>query len=260
MSAGRRASGSMPAWLTSSSRRGDPEANTNLGRPITVFCSCRAAAVARSLESVRDATLGEVVWRHLYQHLVAGKHADAVLAHASCGVGDDFMLVLEFDAEGRIRQQLRHDAGKFQKFFFRHSVSGCWNWPHSAEICAEPSGCGPALQLSFARYEQCPSPTLPPRQATAVSRADHRPRSFVASALIAEALFNPRQQQITHFTICVKLLVARSLDAARIGGRPIFDIHCACAGEFKSPVMRFRRQSDDEIKIQPLPIVQLLDG
>jgi hypothetical protein len=34
ISAGRSASGSMPAWLTSASRRGDPEAKTNFGRPI----------------------------------------------------------------------------------------------------------------------------------------------------------------------------------------------------------------------------------
>ena len=36
MSAGRSASGSMPAWLISVSRRGEPEASTNLGRPIII--------------------------------------------------------------------------------------------------------------------------------------------------------------------------------------------------------------------------------
>jgi len=34
MSAGRSASGSMPAWLMSDSRRGEPEASTSFGRPI----------------------------------------------------------------------------------------------------------------------------------------------------------------------------------------------------------------------------------
>src|SRR6185503_18062421 len=34
MSAGLSASGSMPAWLISASRRGEPDASTNLGRPI----------------------------------------------------------------------------------------------------------------------------------------------------------------------------------------------------------------------------------
>src|SRR5262245_51266259 len=34
MSAGRSASGSMPAWLISVTRRGEPEARTSLGRPI----------------------------------------------------------------------------------------------------------------------------------------------------------------------------------------------------------------------------------
>jgi hypothetical protein len=36
-------------------------------------------------------------------------------------VGDDFVLVLELDAEGGVRQQLRHHTGKFQQRFFRHS-------------------------------------------------------------------------------------------------------------------------------------------
>src|ERR1700733_8972130 len=125
MSAGRNASGSMPAWLMSTSRRGEPEASTNFGRPITAMRSRgQTNAVVRSLEAVGDATLAQVVGRHLDQHLVAGKDADAVLAHAAGGVGDDLMLVLELDAEGGVREQLRHDTGKLQHFFFRHSLPG----------------------------------------------------------------------------------------------------------------------------------------
>src|SRR5580693_5840778 len=100
MSAGRSASGSMPAWLTSDSRRGEPEASTNFGRPITAARSCRWQGSATiSLEAVGDATFGEVVGRHFHQHLVAGKDADAILAHTAGRVGDDFVLVLELDAE-----------------------------------------------------------------------------------------------------------------------------------------------------------------
>src|SRR6202034_464412 len=51
------------------------------------------------------------------------KDADAVLAHAAGSVGDDLMLVLELDAEGGVREQLRHYTGKFQEFFLRHSLS-----------------------------------------------------------------------------------------------------------------------------------------
>src|ERR1700733_5357400 len=132
-SAGRSASGSMPAWLTSNSRRGEPEASTNFGRPITAMRSCRQTnAAALSLEAVGDATLGQVVGRHLDQHFVTGEHADAVLAHAAGGVGNDLMLILELDAEGGVRKQLRHDTGKFQQFFFRHSL------PESALFGRDP--------------------------------------------------------------------------------------------------------------------------
>src|ERR1700687_3150876 len=124
ISAGRSASGSMPAWLISISRRGEPEASTNSGPPITSARSCRwTIPVASSLEAGGDATLGQVVGCHLHQNLVAGQDADAVLAHAPCRVGDDFVLVLELDAEGGIRQQCRHDTGKFQQFFLRHALS-----------------------------------------------------------------------------------------------------------------------------------------
>src|SRR5580704_7205650 len=122
ISAGRNASGSMPAWLTSVSRRGEPEASTNLGRPITAGRSCGEEVPATiSLEAIGDAAFGQVVGRHFHQHLVAGKDADTVLAHAASRVGNDLVLVLELDAEGGIRQQLRHHTGKFQQFFFGHS-------------------------------------------------------------------------------------------------------------------------------------------
>src|SRR5882724_9593543 len=124
--AGRSASASMPAWLMSVTRRGEPDARTSLGRPI--MCVCAAArwdwsAGGGSFEPIGDTTFGHVVGRHLDQHLVAGEHADAVLAHAARGMGDDFMFVFELDAEGGVREQLRHDTGKFQELFFGHSLS-----------------------------------------------------------------------------------------------------------------------------------------
>jgi hypothetical protein len=39
MSAGRSASGSIPIWLTSVSRRGEPEASTSFGRPMIIALS-----------------------------------------------------------------------------------------------------------------------------------------------------------------------------------------------------------------------------
>src|ERR1700730_5120134 len=133
ISAGRSASGSMPAWLISVSRRGEPEASTNFGRPITAAHSFRQKDPATiSLEAIGDATFAEVVGRHFHQHFVAGEHADTVLAHAAGGVGDDLVLVLKLDAEGGIRQQFRHHTGKFQQLFFRHSrteIAGIWPRP-----------------------------------------------------------------------------------------------------------------------------------
>src|ERR1700744_6496288 len=133
MSAGRSASGSMPAWLISGSRRGEPEASTNFGRPITAAPSFLQKDPATiSLEAIGDTTFGQIVGRHFHQHLVAGEHSDTVLAHAARGVGDDLVLVLELDAEGGIRQQFRHHTGKFQQLFFRHSrteIAGIWPRP-----------------------------------------------------------------------------------------------------------------------------------
>src|SRR5260221_3258691 len=49
-SAGRSASGSMPAWLSSDNRRGEPEARTNLGRPsIADLAGDSGADLAREL-------------------------------------------------------------------------------------------------------------------------------------------------------------------------------------------------------------------
>src|SRR5258706_14062760 len=75
------------------------------------------------LEAVGDPTLAEVVGSHLDQHLVAGQHADAVLAHLARGVGDDLVFVFQFHPEGGVRRQLADRAGEFQKLFFRHAAS-----------------------------------------------------------------------------------------------------------------------------------------
>src|SRR4051812_15587110 len=100
-SAGRSASGSMPIWLMSETRRGEPEARTNLDRPImlqpfrptgrrpaihpgeTIDARDSGHDDRYSLEPIGDAALGQVVGRHLDQNLVAGQNADAILAHAA---------------------------------------------------------------------------------------------------------------------------------------------------------------------------------
>src|SRR6185312_9997761 len=104
--AGIKCSGSMPIWLSSASRRGEAEARISSGRlamqeaPADLF----ARPSAPLLEAVGDAALGEVVGRHLAEHLVAGEHADTVLAHAAGGMRDDLVLVLQLHPERCIRK------------------------------------------------------------------------------------------------------------------------------------------------------------
>src|SRR5262249_39722353 len=75
------------------------------------------------LKAVSDTSFGEVIRRHLDQNLVAGKDSDPVFAHASRGVGDNFVFVLELHPEGGIREELGHYPRKFEHFFFRHKAS-----------------------------------------------------------------------------------------------------------------------------------------
>src|SRR5690606_17449677 len=74
------------------------------------------------LEAVSNAALGQVVRRHLDQNLVAGQHADAILAHAASGVSDDLVIVLELDPERGIGQQFGDHTRKFKDFFLWHPV------------------------------------------------------------------------------------------------------------------------------------------
>jgi hypothetical protein len=78
---------------------------------------------AASAEAIGDTTLGQVVRGHLDHDLVAGQHADAVLAHLARGVGDDLMAVGQQYPECGVGQQLADRAFKFQQFFLGHSSS-----------------------------------------------------------------------------------------------------------------------------------------
>src|SRR2546427_2000925 len=66
----------------------------------------------------RQAALVQVIGRHFKRHLVAGQHADAVLAHFSAGVGDELVAVFQRYAEAGIRQHFVYPALHFDQFFF----------------------------------------------------------------------------------------------------------------------------------------------
>src|SRR6202012_2295680 len=105
ISAGSMASGMMPAWAGKARRRGLSLANTS--------------GALISAETVGDTTLRQVIGGHLDHDLVAGQHANAVLAHLAGGVGDDDVVIGDqLHAEGRIGQKLLDDALELQQFFF----------------------------------------------------------------------------------------------------------------------------------------------
>src|SRR5690606_27730513 len=117
ISVGRTPSGLTPACASRSSRRGLAEARisrngTGAPRPAD-----------GPLEAIVDTSLGQVVGRHLHLDLVAGQHADAVLAHLAGSMGNDDMAVLELHPESRVGKQLGHDTGKFKKLFLGHVCS-----------------------------------------------------------------------------------------------------------------------------------------
>ena len=224
----RRRRASRPIWRSRSSRRG-----TCAGQ----HQALRRRSARRALaEAVGDAALGQVVGRHLHQHLVAGQHADAVLAHLAGGVGDDLVVVFELHAERRVGQQFADRARKFQKFFFRHSGS--------LEIKCDPrlySGRGRGLRgimtlapLTIAGHARSPD-----------ARAD------------AEAPRDSRGQRVAHLAVGrpASARASRSRQG-RILGRPVFDLDRPAAGQLDGPMLRLGRQRDDQVEGVVLEVVE----
>ncbi|VVT10881.1 conserved hypothetical protein [Sphingomonas sp. EC-HK361] len=79
--------------------------------------SGRSRTAAARHEAIGDAALGQIVGRQFDQHFVADEHADAVLAHLSGRVTEDFVIILEPDAEHRVGQKLDHLAAHFEELF-----------------------------------------------------------------------------------------------------------------------------------------------
>src|SRR5258708_6621758 len=104
MAAGSTASGVMPAHAKNAMRRGLSLAKTS--------------GTLISPKAIRNAALGKIIGRHLDHHLVAGQHADAVLAHLAGGVGDDHMIIGDqLHTEVRIWEEFFHDPLELQHFF-----------------------------------------------------------------------------------------------------------------------------------------------
>jgi hypothetical protein len=69
-------------------------------------------------EAVGNPTLGQVVRRHLNRDAVTREHANTVFAHPASRMGNDLVIVHEFDAKGRVREEFDDFAFEFQEFFF----------------------------------------------------------------------------------------------------------------------------------------------
>ena len=72
-------------------------------------------------------------------------------------------------------------------------------------------------------------------------------------------MLDSRQQLIAQLAIALKPLFTAAFDRSRIRSRPILDVDRERAGEFERAVMRLRRQRDDQVEIEPLPIIELLE-
>jgi len=67
-----------------------------------------------------EATLIEIIWRHLNCDAVAGESLDTVLLHFASSIGDDFVTALKPHAIASVRKDLYNLALECDQFFFSH--------------------------------------------------------------------------------------------------------------------------------------------
>src|SRR5450631_4909313 len=72
-------------------------------------------------------------------------------------------------------------------------------------------------------------------------------------------LADAQRQLVADLAIGLQLLLAIALGAGGIVGRPVFHVGRERARQFQRLVMRLRRQRDDEVEIEPFPVVQFLE-
>jgi len=81
------------------------------------------AGVAGLAFPVGDPSAGQVVWRDLDDHPIAGHNSDEVLPHLAGDVSQHLMPVIQFDPKSRVCQRFRHSALCFNGLFFGHNRS-----------------------------------------------------------------------------------------------------------------------------------------
>src|SRR2546430_718876 len=78
-------------------------------------------------------------------------------------------------------------------------------------------------------------------------------------ACLANPPADAHRQAVADLAIGGELLLAVAFHAGRIRRRPVFDIGGHGARQIQRLVVGFRRQRDDEIEIEPFPILELLE-
>src|ERR1700756_2501537 len=86
------------------------------------------------------------------------------------------------------------------------------------------------------------------RQSLTAGRAD-----------LGEALADAHRESVADLAIGVELLLAAAIGVGRIMRRPVFDVGRERARQVQRLVVGLRRERDDEVEIEPLPVFQLFE-
>src|SRR5262245_50373785 len=84
--------------------------------------------------------------------------------------------------------------------------------------------------------------------------------SFVGGSAQRKARPDPRQELVAHLAVRVQPLLAAAFDRGRIGGGPVLDLGGERARELERLVVRLGRQRHDEVEVEPLQVLELLEG
>lgn len=79
---------------------------------------------AQLLETIRDATAVQVVWRQLDHNPVARQNPDKVHPHLTGNMCQDIQAVLQFHTEHAVRQRLEYNSLEFDALLFAGRSGG----------------------------------------------------------------------------------------------------------------------------------------
>src|ERR1700676_3081842 len=74
-----------------------------------------------------------------------------------------------------------------------------------------------------------------------------------------KALADAEQERVADLAVGLQLLLAVALDAGGILRRPVLHFGRMGARQFQRPVMRLGGERDDQVEVEPLPILQFLE-